>query len=106
MCLFRSACAGACAQVFTSEFAGGWLGFFTAPEVLLYGAMWSNYPNGIWEYRWGDHHFWKTAVGLFDSGAHIEDVSYVRVAPKSPTYLNDSTYLTSSKHFLGLMHHD
>lgn len=53
----------ACGQVFTSEFVGGWLGFFTAPEVLLYGLVWENYPNGIWAYRWGDQQFWKSAVG-------------------------------------------
>jgi hypothetical protein len=71
----------ACGQVFTSEFVGGWLGFFTAPEVLLYGLVWENYPNGIWAYRWGDQQFWKSAVGLFDDGSHVEDVSYVRTPP-------------------------
>lgn len=86
-------------QVFTSEFVGGWLGFFTSPELLLYGVMWNNFPGGMWQYRWGDQQFWKTAVGLFDDGAHVEDVSYVRMPPLQ---LNE----TSSKHFLGLLHHD
>ncbi|KAK9908017.1 hypothetical protein WJX75_001601 [Coccomyxa subellipsoidea] len=65
-------------QVFAADFAGGWLGFWTAPEVLMYGLIWNNFPGGTWEYRWGDQHFWKSALGLFDDGSHIEDVSYVR----------------------------
>lgn len=68
------------AQVFAADFAGGWLGFWTAPEVLMYGLIWNNFPGGTWEYRWGDQHFWKSALGLFDDGSHIEDVSYVRSA--------------------------
>ena len=66
--------------MFASEFAGGWLGFWTAPEVLSYGLIWSNFPGGTWEYRWGDQQFWKSALGLFDDGSHVEDVSYVRLA--------------------------
>ena len=85
--------------MFTSEFVGGWLGFFTAPEVLLYGLVWDSFPNGMWAYRWGDQQFWKSAVGLFDDGSHLEDVSYVRTAP---AHLDES----ASKHYLGLLHHD
>lgn len=67
-------------QVFAAEFAGGWLGFWTAPQVLSYGLIWSNFPGGTWEYRWGDQQFWKSALGIFDDGSHVEDVSYVRWA--------------------------
>lgn len=78
-------------QVFAAEFAGGWLGFWTAPEVLSYGLIWSNFPGGTWEYRWGDQQFWKSALGLFDDGSHVEDVSYVRSAhPMNTPYSSRS----------------
>ncbi|CAL8469592.1 g9133 [Coccomyxa elongata] len=86
-------------QVFTAEFAGGWLGFWTAPEVLSYGLIWSNFPGGAWEYRWGDQHFWKSALGIFDDGSHVEDVSYVRDGP-DPNDVDDGR----SHKYLNILH--
>jgi hypothetical protein len=87
-------------QIFTSIFVGGWMGFFTSPEVLQYGMLWNHYPSGMWVYRWGDQQFWKTAVGLFDDGSHIEDVSYVGKEPIG-IELEDGP----KKNYIDILHH-
>jgi hypothetical protein len=61
--------------IYFSEFVGGWLGLYSSPELLEYARVWNYWPDGMWEWRWGDQQFWTKANGLFDDGSGIIDWS-------------------------------
>lgn len=68
----------------------------------MYGLLWNNFPAAIWEYRWGDQQFYKTAIGLFDGGSSIEDVSYVQPPPLEGLVAQNNE---TRKHYLNILHH-
>jgi hypothetical protein len=64
-------------SAFYGNFIGGWLGFFTSPEVLAFGHHWYN-ATDLWRNRWGDQQFWCQAIGLFHNGSRTLDLTHWR----------------------------
>ena len=56
--------------MYYANFIGGWLGFFTAPEVLQSSGLVKSWP-GVWKYRWGDQQYWTRYQYFFFTSSGI-----------------------------------
>eukprot|EP00667_Euglena_gracilis_P011932 EG_transcript_12224 len=65
-------------KTYWGNFNGGWLGFFTSPEVRMFSWLWLHYPDGRWAHRWTDQKYWKQALGAFHNGSRVARLSHLR----------------------------